>query len=47
MTFSPNIALGSTPVNEVVVNIAEVVEQGECASSRTGGSGNEVFQRCA
>ena len=47
MTFLPNIALGSTPVNKVVVNIAEVVEQGECASSRTSCSGNEVFQRCA
>ena len=42
----PDNALCSAPVNEVVMNVAEVVNKRKCASSRTSGSRNKVFKRC-
>ena len=38
--------LGSAPVNEVVVNVCEVVDEGKGTCSRASGGGNEVFQSC-
>ena len=43
---SPGLALGSAPVNEVVVNVCEVVDKGKGACSRASGGGNEVLQSC-
>ena len=43
---SPGSTLGSAPVNEVVVNVCEVVDEGKGACSRASGGGNEVLQSC-
>ena len=43
---SPGSTLGSAPVNEVVVNVCEVVDEGKSACSRASGGGNEVLQSC-
>ena len=40
------VALGSTPVNVVVVNIAEIMKQWECARPWTSGSRNEILKGC-